>query len=68
MAVKSSRNKMKNYHNTKPVGSQSMQTGKNKKKKCIDDMNDAITRPDIYTYIVLSVTWSFNPIVTIICH
>ena len=56
MAVKSSRNKMKNYHNTKPVGSQSMQTGKNKKKKCIDDMNDAITRLDIYTYIVLSVT------------
>ena len=56
MAVKRSQNKMKNYHNTRPVGSQSMQTGKNKKKKCIDDMNDAITRLDIYTYIVLSVT------------
>ena len=56
MAVKSSRNKMKNYHNTKLVGSQSMQIGKNKKKMCIDDMNDAITRIDIYTYIVLSVT------------
>ena len=47
---------MKNYHNTKLVGSQSMQTGKNKKNMCIDDMNDAITRLDIYTHIVLSVT------------
>ena len=54
--MKRSRNKMKNYHNTIPVGSQSMQIGKSKKNKCIDDMNDAITRLDMYTYIVLSVT------------
>jgi hypothetical protein len=45
-----------------------MQTGKNKKKQHIDDMNDPITRFSIYIHIVLSVTRSFNPIVTIIHH